>query len=387
MTFLPPQPTTHPHLLFSQPAPHPDLRLSVVVPARNEAPHLPHALDALRRQYQTDGTPLSTSLYEVLLLLNNCTDTSEAVARAYQAQHPAFPLRLAVVHLPPDQANIGTARRLLMDAACRRLNRPDGIIASTDGDTQVDRHWIDQIRQTISLGNEVVGGRILTLRDSGPVRRNHLRDVTYRMLVAQVETRLDPQAHDPWPRHFQHFGASLALTCAAYLRAGGLPDVPYLEDEALYQALLRTDARIRKNPQVRVTTSSRLHGQVDVGFSEQLRYWLNQNQTNQHQLAEPAGAVIERFRCRQQLRRLWQKSEAPASEVRAYAAVLGIDPDWLETILQQSRYFGACWEQIDQRLTGRADWHTRWPPVPVTQAIAELRQFLRQTGPAHAAIQ
>ena len=136
----------------------------VVIPARNEANHLEQALNALRNQRQRNGVSVSMATYEVLLLLNNCTDDSAAVAQAYQQRHPDFPLRLAVVHLPADKANVGTARRMLMDAACQRLlqvGRPDGIIASTDADTIVDAYWIDQIRAEIRQGCEVVGGRIL----------------------------------------------------------------------------------------------------------------------------------------------------------------------------------------------------------------------------------
>lgn len=366
--------------LFDAYPPDSQLCISVVIPARNEADHLESTLDALRNQRQINGVPVPISEYEVLLLLNNCTDQSVAIGQRYQRLHPTFPLRIASVQLPPEKANVGTARRLLMDAAYRRLiqvNRPQGIIASTDGDTIVDRYWLAHIQAEIANGCEAVGGRILTRPDGNPVRVNHLRDVTYRMLKACVEAQLDPLTFDPWPRHFQHFGASLALTCAAYRRVGGLPHVPHLEDEALYQALLRTDTPIRKSPHVRVTTSTRLHGRVEVGFSEQLRYWDAMNQAHRCQLVEAAGAIIQRLQSRRQLRTYWQRTHIPNSAaLQPIADELMLDVDWLRDQVDQSRYFGQLWEAVETQLT-TGKWATYWKPVPITTAIHELRRFLR----------
>ncbi len=371
--------------LFNQTPPTPALRMSVVVPVCNEANHLSATLDALRNQTNEAGQSLDNQTYEVLLLLNNCTDASAAIAHRYQCQHPAFRLHIANIRLPPKQANVGTARRLLMDEACRRLLTmagPDGIIASTDGDTTVAADWLWQIEQEIGRGADAVGGRILTHTNANtppdPVRRWHLRNVTYRCLLAQAEAAIDPCPHDPWPRHFQHFGASLAVTCRAYLQAGRLPAVPYLEDEALYQALLRIDARVRQSPAVRVFTSTRTNGRVTVGFSEQLRYWGNLNQTGCEQVVEPAGAMILKLRAR---RRLRQYRNAPAcactADLHRIAADLHLTPHWLTDQLAECRYFGALWEQIEQQLLAN-NWLADWKPQPITEAIAELRAFLRR---------
>ena len=374
-------PSSRQPVLFRHYPPDPRLLVSVIIPARNEAGNLEQSLHALRYQQQPDGSFLPTGSYEVLLLLNNCTDNSATVALTYQQQYPTFPLRIANIQLPAETANIGTVRRLLMDEAYQRLidiGKPNGIIASTDGDTIVDRQWIYQIIQETNSGCEAVGGRILTRPDGNPVRLNHLRDVAYRMLVAQIEARIDPQSYDPWPRHFQHFGASLALTCAAYKRVGGLPNVPYLEDEALYRALLRTDTRIRKSPHVRVFTSTRMQGQVAIGFSEQLRYWTALNQSNQCQLAEPAGAVICRLRNRHRLRVSWQNrfNNHGIDTLLLVATDLMIDSDWLHHELTNSRYFGQLWERVETKLvTGL--WADKWQPVPISEAISELRLFLR----------
>lgn len=370
----------HP-FLFNRTPPSLHVAVSVVVPVRNEAHHLVQTLDALRRQQDADGVALSADGYEVLLLANNCTDNSFDIARRYQRAYPQFSLHVAQIYLPADQANIGTVRRLLMDEACRRLqqssNRP-GIIASTDGDTVVDRQWVYQIMREIAGGSDAVGGRILTRPDDSPVRVNYLRDVTYRTLIARLEALLDPRPHDPWPRHFQHFGASLAVTCTMYRQAGRLPVVPHLEDEAFYQALLRTDAKIRKSPQVKVTTSSRMQGRVTVGFSEQLRCWHSMNQRGQCQLAEPAEAIITRLRLRHRLRIVWESGLSATQEkvIRLIATEAGVDPAWLLTECTQCRYFGQLWEKLDRAMS-TGQWAKSRQPVPITTAIGELRAFLR----------
>ncbi|MBD2702452.1 glycosyltransferase [Spirosoma sp. BT702] len=366
----------HKRALFDLFPPDPDLQVSVIIPVKNEADSLENTLNALRCQKDLDGASLPKQSYEVLILLNNCTDQSGQITRSYQLRYPDFRLLVATVQLPVEMANVGTARRLLMDEACNRfcqLDRPTGIIASTDGDTFVDSQWIAQICTEIDQGCDVVGGRILTQPDDTPVRLNHLRNVTYRSLIARLESLLDPLPFDPWPRHFQHFGASIALTCAMYKRVGGLPPVACLEDEALYRALERIDARIRQSPLVRVTTSSRTQGRVAIGFSEQLRYWEVLNKTHQHQLVECAETVVHRIRARHRLRLYWQQRHTqPPFCLQAIAANLALDYSCLQSQLDQSHYFGQFWEYVDACLTNNG-WANRWQPVPITEAISQLR--------------
>ncbi len=368
------------HYLFNQTPPSPFLRLSVVVPVRNEAYHLVETLNALRNQQDNNGLPLNPTVYEVLLLANNCTDYSYEVARQYQQQHPGFPLHIAQIHLPADKANIGTVRRLLMDEAHRRLTslgHSDGIIASTDGDTVVDSRWVYSIMLEIANGNDAVGGRILTRPDQSQVRLYHLRDVMYRTLVAKAEALFDPCSHDPWPRHFQHFGASIAVTSQMYEQVGGLPEIPFLEDEAFYRALIRMDAKVRKSPHVKVYTSTRMQGRVAVGFSEQLRYWATMDQSNQCQLAEPAKAVIIRLQNRQRLRLYWQLRDQ-STDTNLFEEIahnLHIDPNWLMEQADTSKFFGELWEKVDEKMA-TGPWATRWQAVPITTAIRDMRNYL-----------
>jgi hypothetical protein len=286
---------------------HAKTQACVIVPARNEEQLLPRTLEALRLQVDQNGGPLPSKHYEVILLLNNCTDNSEAVAVQYQQAHPDFQLHVAMRILPPAEAHVGTARRLLMDTAYSRLhnkNAPRRAILSTDADTVVAPDWIVRNLAAIHAGADVVGGVINLLpddltdlqRQDAGTHLAYQRDRQLQALTAQLESMLDPDPADPWPRHLQHFGASLACTTSMYALAGGLPPVKPLEDVAFLDALRKVGARIRHCPQTHIYTSARLDGRVQVGLSGQLKIWQHQYQNAEPHLVESAQWLEHRFR-------------------------------------------------------------------------------------------
>jgi hypothetical protein len=251
----------------------------VIIPVRNEEERVGNALKALASQVDLAGSPLDPGTFEILVLLNNCSDQSSDIVRDFARTHPALRLHAVEKHLPRSCANIGYVRRLLMEEASSRftaIGHPGGAILSTDADSCASPEWIAASLDELARGLDAIGGRIslheAEYRGLAPdLRRDYLRDLRYGRLVAELESLLDPIPCDPWPRHHQHFGASLGVKASAYRKAGGIPEVEYLEDVALWQALLRTDARLRHSPRIRVRTSARLHGRVAVGLSSHLR--------------------------------------------------------------------------------------------------------------------
>lgn len=369
--------------LFRQ-APSASLVLSAIVPVRNEAGHVLQTLHALRTQQDGQGRPFGHENYEVLLLVNNCTDETYRIARDYQLSHPDFVLHIAECWLHPEKAHIGTARRLLMDEACHRfglLGNPKGIIASTDGDTAVAPTWVYNTIEEIRKGNDAVGGRILVdFSNDKSDDSYHALDETYNLLVAQTESILDPLEHDPWPRHFQYFGASLAVTSSMYQQAGRLPQLPYLEDAAFHQALLRKDAKIRKSPLVKVLTSGRHEGRVCIGLSEQLKKWSQMEHVQEPQLVTGAREIVARFTCRHIVRTCWNDAHHwgryDTDMLAPVAREFSVDPYWLQHALEKSQYFGALWENIETRMHA-GGWHTQWQPAPIRQAIRDLTEFIQ----------
>ena len=305
--------TFHPEpTLINAPAPT-RCRACVIVPARNEEATLPSTLDALAAQQSPGAGGLDPETFEVILLLNNCTDRSLEAARAWKVSHPNFHLEIAELSLPPDDAHVGWARRLLMDTAWRRLGNsndgPKGIL-STDADTLADPYWIANNLAALAGGADAVGG-VIRLKQgeyeklSAGVQQAYRRDRQYQMLIAELEDLLDPQIGDPWPRHLEHFGASLACTPEAYARAGGLPPVKPLEDVAFVDALRRSGARLRHDPAVAVSTSARLDGRAEIGLSHQLRLWKEMSDAGQPHRVPTVAALMHRFRTLSHLRQIY----------------------------------------------------------------------------------
>jgi Glycosyl transferase family 2 len=143
-------------------APNSALRACVVVPARDEEHLITSCLEAIATQER-----LSHDEYEILLVLDQCKDQTEARAREIALDRPH--LRLHLLDGPGEGS--GPARRVGMDAACARLlqvGRPEGLIACTDADTVVAPDWLAAQLRAVSDGARAIGGRI-ELADDGPL--------------------------------------------------------------------------------------------------------------------------------------------------------------------------------------------------------------------------
>jgi hypothetical protein len=362
-------------------SPLPECQVCVIVPVKDEETLILPCLSSLERQVDERGNPIDPRQYEVILLANNCSDRSAEIARRFAQHHPRFQLHVVEKTLPATEAYIGRVRQLLMDEAHRRLHGAHGIIASTDGDTQVAPTWITAIQQEVQQGADVVGGLILTDRHSlaqlpPQVRLRHWQGIYYHHLKVKLESYIDADPFDRWPRHHQHYGASLAVTTEMYQKAGGMPAVRTPEDVAFCQALRRVNARFRHSRKVRVTTSARSVGRTDIGFANQLCKWAAAGK--QAFLVESLGAIETQFRARKQLRQLWSRIVAGSfpdqAEISTIATVIGIVPNWLRRELEQSPTFGTLQENIEQRQKWEGQWEKRWALVDLDQAIASLRR-------------
>ena len=367
------------------PPPRAGLRVSVIIPAKDEAANLPATLAALAAQTTLAGHPLPPDSYEVIVLANNCQDDTASQVRRQARLWPGLVLHLAELCLPGEHAHVGRARRLLMDAACARLEQvshPAGIIASTDADTRVAPMWLAAIQAEIAAGADAVGGRILTeaeeLAQAGlsALERLQSRDTAYRLLCARLEDSLDPAAADPWPRHHQHFGASLALTAQAYRRVGGLPEVRFLEDEALCQQLRRHDLALRHSPHVQVLTSARRDGRVEVGLSWQLREWLRLSQQQREPHVDNPVQLARQWQLRRQLRASW--ANAPEAKTDALLTRLGLPAAVVLAQLGRCATFGELWEWALAHSPSLAVG-----PMPLSEALLALPRLIRLHATAH----
>jgi len=241
-------------------SPNPALRACVIVPARDEEDLIETCLKALATQER-----VAHHEYEVLLILDRCTDETEERAREIGRVHTS--LKLHFLDGPGEGS--GPARRVGMDAACSRLlqvGRPQGIIACTDADTLVAPDWLAAQLLAVSEGARAIGGRI-ELADDGSlpehVRRRHAEEG----LLRHEHLLSDP---DGEAQHWQFSGASMTLTAAVYTQVGGLEPLTALEDEHLEKALRHHDVPIHRLLSVRVATSPRLVGRASRGLSYDL---------------------------------------------------------------------------------------------------------------------
>jgi glycosyltransferase involved in cell wall biosynthesis len=365
-------------------------QVCVIVPVRNEAQTLTQTLSALAHQVDFQGKPLDTERYEIILLLNNCNDDSAAIAWDFAKRHPDLALHPVEITLPPAEAYIGRVRQLLMDEAYRRfrsLGKQQGIIASTDGDSKVSSNWIAATLHEVTCGADAVGGRIVTDKaeraELDPYARAcHLREVGYSYLMTELESYLDPNPFDVFPRHYQHYGASLAVTAQMYALAGGLPPVHTPEDVAFYNALVRVNARFRHSPLVKVITSARQSGRTDLGLANQLREWTKMGQRKESFLVESAAAMETRFGVRHQLRIMWHgilDGFTPNQrDILSIADTFAVSGEWLTQELTQHHTFGQLLERVQQQVSQEGIWTQRWQKVEIKNAIADLRLRLQQ---------
>jgi cellulose synthase/poly-beta-1,6-N-acetylglucosamine synthase-like glycosyltransferase len=285
------------------PAPHANCRLTVVIPARDEAAYVGRTIDALCNQRDLDGSLFAPERFDVLVYANNCVDDTVAIVRAVADAYPRHTVHVAEESLPPNVAHIGTARRAAMNAASARFAAAgitDAVLVATDADSISSPVWLAWTLREMQHA-DVVTGRITVDRDewralSTPTRAMLRAEDTYQFAVARLGALLDPKPHDPWPRHWQRSGPSLAVRLAAYDAVGGVPPVRTLEDIALYDALERHGARIRHSLRVRVTTSARLQSRAPGGFGTRIRTWDETADEQRRLLVEDPDITIARLR-------------------------------------------------------------------------------------------
>jgi glucosyl-3-phosphoglycerate synthase len=243
------------------PAPHPALKVSVVVPARNEEALIGSCLEALAEQVD-----ISPEDYEVLLVLDRCTDATGARAREIADTHPRFSLHF----LSGPGKGSGHARLMGMELASARLlslGGTKGLIASTDADTVVAPDWLAAQLRAVSRGALAIGGRIELAEGSLP-------ESIFRWHAERGRRRHESLLSEPEQlgktEHWQFSGASLALVAEVYREIGGLEPRVALEDEHLEYVLRQHGVPIERLTSVRVTTSARLQGRAKQGLAHDL---------------------------------------------------------------------------------------------------------------------
>ncbi len=353
-------------------------RAVVAVPVKDEAALLEPCLTALTTQR-------SVLPDEILVFVNNSTDASAVIAKDFATRSPVRVLVNEVI-LPPEESHAGGARRSAMQWAAARAGE-DGILLTTDADGVVGPDWMAVNFAAIGGGAEAVAGRsLLDPNDEARLPPAMIEadasECQYAALLDEIASLLDPDPLDPLPRHDEHSGASIAVTMAAYLRAGGMPCVESGEDRAFFAELRRVDARIRHAVDAVVTVSGRIEGRAAGGMAETIRRRMIATDAFLDSRLEPAWAAITRVGFRSRLRGLWRAGpDASSRDVNRLAAGLRVAPSLIRRGLA-SGYFGALWSMLEAqspRLRRRLV-----PVAAVHEQIAVAQGFMAARKPVVA---
>lgn len=337
----------------------------VVVPARNEEALLPRLLEALSRQTLLRRLPKPL---DVVILLNNTDDRSSEIVTSVAARMPGIRLTVSDVRLPPAQAHVGFARKLAMDIASDLIGDRGGVILTTDADAVPNDNWIEANLAAIASGADLVGGRVVGDREEearlGPHFQRRARSYArYADLCDELASLIDPLEHDPWPRHHDHTGASLAVRSEVYRRVGGLDPLPFREDLGFVAKVQASGYRLRHAQDVEVMVSARTVGRASGGMADCLRTWIQAEQAGQPALVECPRSVERRLLLRRQIRSL---DGSPQPVVDRHLARLGL----------ASATVGHSRTNAQLRAMVAGDDPDAVGTVPAALAIAELERMI-----------
>ncbi len=330
----------------------------VAIPVKNEEARIAACIDAITVQ--------TCSFNHLLLLLNNCTDRTLEICLSAQERNPA--ISIIVCDLPDVLASAGEARRIALKHAASLAG--DGVILTTDADATPAPDWIAKNLLHIENGADAVCGMAEIDGLDGAtlphgLHFDDMREAFLHRIEDEIDGLADPDPADPWPRHQQHSGASIAMRADILRAAGGAPHVANGEDRALIERLRLVDAGIRHAPDITVRVSGRLDGRASGGMAAALKRRSHQRDELTDDRLEPAVDAYRRVLAKARLR-----------HVRAGALDCGLAEDLLISEAAMARalraqYFGAAWADI-QRLSPVLQRRR----VPFSQLARETRQAL-----------
>ncbi|AZI59659.1 glycosyltransferase [Nakamurella antarctica] len=219
-------------------------RVVVVVPAKNEAASLPSCLRALSAAAAEVVIPVS-----VIVVLDDCTDSSETVVREAAAL-PTIGVEMLTVQV----SNVGAARKAGFDSALAKKNADGLWLATTDADSQVPSHWFAAQLRHAHLGAAIVMGTVTVADWSG--RSPEVQNLAEKL-------------YDRGPHRHIH-GTNLSFTAVAYQQVGGFATLASSEDVALVTAFAAAGLPAAWATDMPVTTSARRISRAPRGFAAYL---------------------------------------------------------------------------------------------------------------------
>lgn len=225
----------------------PPIQFSVVVAARNEAARLPALLAALDRQ--THRGPDGEPRFEVVVVDDRSTDTTEAVVRRQQDRwqaHGGPALRLVTVaEGDPEAAGLPPKKHALTVGIQGAVHAR---LALTDADCQPPPEWLATLARHAAadapLGGEAADHRALLVGYSPMRKAPGMLNRFARFETLQ--TALLAAAGVGWGRPWQGVGRNLSYPAVLLDRVGGFAGASLSgDDDLLVQAAARVGWPVR----------------------------------------------------------------------------------------------------------------------------------------------
>jgi hypothetical protein len=253
---------------------------------------------------------------------------------------------------------------------------------ATDADTVVPSDWVARNLAALGGGADVVCGRAVVDPWEAAMIPAHLHaddalECRLIGLLDDIAWLLDPELHDPPPRHTEASGASLAVSVEAYHWVGGIPAIPCGEDRAFVASLWRMDARVRHDPGIEVVVSGRIEGRAEGGMADAIRRRMVQQDEYADEQAEPAEDAVRRYSLRARVRQAWLSRRTSSG----LAADLEV-PASLVAGAVAGPFFGAAWAELERLSPVLRRRRVRFTDLRLE--IARAEDVLRQLAPAEA---
>jgi peptidoglycan/xylan/chitin deacetylase (PgdA/CDA1 family) len=201
------------------------MKISIVVPARNEEKYIADCLRSLKDQtYQGD--------YEIVVVDNCSTDRTAEIARS---------LGVKVIKANKEK-NVFYARQLGADAT------KGDIIVQADADTLYPRHWLQKIAEKLEAHPEAVAlsGRFL-----------YREKFTWAFVELNARNFFNKVSMFFFGRPFLVCGATFAFRREAFIAVGGYRNIPYSADQHGITTKFRKLGKVLYDSKIYVLTSAR----------------------------------------------------------------------------------------------------------------------------------
>ncbi len=208
-----------------------NLGMIVVIPCYDEH-HLIQSLDGLKN---CDKPTCDT---EVIVIINDGEQSSDAVksqnqktfesATGWAKENSTIHLQFHIIYktnLKQKIAGVGTARKIGMDEAVRRLEsvgKSDGVIVCFDADSLCEKNYFQAIETHFSKNQKT---QACGIHFEHPLEGNDYQTEIYEAITKyelHLRYYIHAQKYASFPLAFQTIGSSMAVRCDAYQQQGGM---------------------------------------------------------------------------------------------------------------------------------------------------------------------